>query len=532
MGEVYSKASSVIAWLGEDEGTMGGEVAVAVMTVHATMENGLKANPGRSLDDLLANDIEGAAKIVPVDEENSSGMNTVSLYAVEGPPPNSFPSMQDVVNLFYETGRPNPFRALNTYFGKQYWQRVWCVQELRLAPKAAIRIGSLQIPAECVATFAAWYQAKVLTNQISHPIHSTGINNAGPMLLNSRRGRFRQQHHHPTQLLPTLHDFRNFQATNPRDKVYGLMGVAQRELSHVPLYVDYRKSVNEVYQDAVRSIIGDTNDLQALSYVDHGAEYYHNSGYSSWVPRRDSPTCVCPTLWYERNEYSAGPPLSNIRTLFACPGLLNVTGIYFDTVTFSSHEIDAQAALFVEDKALKDIFDKFAGEIEQDRSRDSSNAPGQYRLSAEALATAFTGGFTFMHSPTTYMTYVDKLHGEYGYWFMQDFWRRVRRESSSDASSPSWNTNAYDEKARDMCNHRRIFRTSRGYVGLGPACMREEDHVVVLEGAKVPVVLRPLNLDMQEFAFTGECFVYDIWCGQIMRMVGKDNVKEMHFILR
>jgi hypothetical protein len=62
--------------------------------------------------------------------------------------------------------------------------------------------------------------------------------------------------------------------------------------------------------------------------------------------------------------------------------------------------------------------------------------------------------------------------------------------------------------------------------------MRVGDHVVVLNGGRVPYVLRPLSGDGREYAFMGECYVYDIMQGEIRHMLGQDGVQEKEFVLR
>jgi hypothetical protein len=63
--------------------------------------------------------------------------------------------------------------------------------------------------------------------------------------------------------------------------------------------------------------------------------------------------------------------------------------------------------------------------------------------------------------------------------------------------------------------------------------MKRGDVVAVLDGGKVPYVLRPSRVE-GEHAFVGECFVRDLMSGQAYDMLqaGRNGVEEREFILR
>ena len=65
----------------------------------------------------------------------------------------------------------------------------------------------------------------------------------------------------------------------------------------------------------------------------------------------------------------------------------------------------------------------------------------------------------------------------------------------------------------DMQN-RRPFMSKQGYVGLGPASMRQRDVICVLFGAQVPYVLR--DIEDGEYNFVGEAYCDGIMDGEIM----------------
>lgn len=48
----------------------------------------------------------------------------------------------------------------------------------------------------------------------------------------------------------------------------------------------------------------------------------------------------------------------------------------------------------------------------------------------------------------------------------------------------------YRGSAAHVCNKRKFFFSKKGFFGLGPGALREEDFVAVLLGADVPFVIR------------------------------------------
>lgn len=59
--------------------------------------------------------------------------------------------------------------------------------------------------------------------------------------------------------------------------------------------------------------------------------------------------------------------------------------------------------------------------------------------------------------------------------------------------------------------NRRFFFTGNGYIGIGPACMQEDDSVCIISGAAVPFILRKRD-DCHLLA--GEAYVHGVMHGE------------------
>ncbi|PLB39822.1 uncharacterized protein BDW47DRAFT_102483 [Aspergillus candidus] len=59
---------------------------------------------------------------------------------------------------------------------------------------------------------------------------------------------------------------------------------------------------------------------------------------------------------------------------------------------------------------------------------------------------------------------------------------------------------------------RRVLRTRNGYIGLAPPGAQKGDQVVLLEGGRVPYLLR--KVDDESYKLVGECYVHGIMYGE------------------
>jgi len=71
----------------------------------------------------------------------------------------------------------------------------------------------------------------------------------------------------------------------------------------------------------------------------------------------------------------------------------------------------------------------------------------------------------------------------------------------------------------------RCFITNRGYIGVGPAAMEEDDKVVIFDGSTVPSVLRwdCSRNGARMYKLVGECYVHGLMQGEGRRLMNVRN---------
>lgn len=73
----------------------------------------------------------------------------------------------------------------------------------------------------------------------------------------------------------------------------------------------------------------------------------------------------------------------------------------------------------------------------------------------------------------------------------------------------------------------RIFMTREGFVGMGPACMRTGDLVVVLNRTDLPSVVRKEKSSSNKFLLLGECYCDGIVDGET---VDRGEEEDFYFV--
>ena len=58
---------------------------------------------------------------------------------------------------------------------------------------------------------------------------------------------------------------------------------------------------------------------------------------------------------------------------------------------------------------------------------------------------------------------------------------------------------------------RRFFRTTKGYIGMGPRPLQKGDVVALFKGGMVPLVIRSLE---DKWELVGDCYVHGIMHGE------------------
>jgi len=266
-----------------------------------------------------------------------------------------------------------------------------------------------------------------------------------------------------------------FDVTDPRDRIFGLLGLRTRDSDpdsgELFIKPNYESSVSEVYENVVAKLLVDQKKIQVLSFVQHDSVI--PSDKKSWTIDWDKR--VHYVFGQEARKTSDMPP-AVCKPVCGVPNCVAIQGIAVD-------EIGSTMSDGADSTLSKDI----------DMARRLKTLMGklQEEYSSEAVAWTLTAGYS------TCWTLVND-HGahltEYNAFSEWDF--------GQGAPASGSDIYPYFQLVMIVLSPRRLFTTTKGLLGLGPMIMQEGDIVSVLFGGNVPYVLSVITIDSLENAIS------------------------------
>lgn len=289
----------------------------------------------------------------------------------------------------------------------------------------------------------------------------------------------------------------NFEASDPRDLVYGILGLT---LTPTLLRPDYSASVLEVYRDSIKAGIAEHGGLTILRDV--RPRPGDSSDRPSWILQldrkfdrsHDSPHFAqifhaCDNRLIEHNCVKGRDPGN--------PWLLTVRGFLVGKI----HE---------HTNCMSGYFDGYRAAL---LMWEVAASLSETQIPTSELCFALTAGINHRRQRATeqiletfraYRAYVER-HG--------------RDPPKSLSSAPEERYAAeYHQAMYTACLNRKLFVTSNGSYGLGPRTMQVGDLICVLDGGDVPAVLRP-SPGGTEYRWIGFCYISndDLMFGDVAR---------------
>lgn len=372
--------------------------------------------------------------------------------------------LKHVPDFFDPSAKFNTERAKSFYsqvLESEWWRRIWVVQELLVAQSVSIQYGPYEV---AWTTFCKLVRRLELHNSLpfGHPFSKTMMR-----LREEQRSRIKPK----LGLLSLAWDFRNWSASDDRDKLYALLGLLPPEDRLItPRYSD---DPQKVFRDFATSWI---NRYQSLFII-------NLAGLQSW------------RSWYPRwDDYLGTEFFGTDQTLFWNENLV------------TEH-------LFAE-RIFTQLHDRFGVKTRKVMWQGKFSAAGGYPapncihpVNKDIL---LLQGFS--HAKVTSVSSainLDIWHHPRDRESVMAEWRNFACEASGlpieeiekefnltitagffDSIPPPDHTAEYNNARDGACLGRRFFVTSKGSFGLGPEGTKIGDNVCVLLGAPVPFILR------------------------------------------
>ena len=238
-------------------------------------------------------------------------------------------------DLFQELFDLQLDRAFEALFKRDYWKRLWIIQEVMLAENLIILCGDQVCEWSILVSIIAEldYLGQILgpnglpidkSSRNQTPIPQlerlraqVGSSRAYNILTKGADSDRLQQREEGWEFRELIQTWLYQECADPRDQVYGLLGLAQGEI-----IADYDKTVDEIYRDVVaseRPKISDdewlvfVNALTRALYKDPSLEEVKELGLISGIDVEDA-LSYCFDLhvlpaWPSDQDYTAEPPI-------------------------------------------------------------------------------------------------------------------------------------------------------------------------------------------------------------------------------
>lgn len=385
-------------------------------------------------------------------------------------------------------------------FDNKWFTRIWCLQEVVLASSALVIWGLVTAPWEQIGFSAGWLcniGYEILSRWIEagrsqlglidekksdyHP----GVYRASLMyslwsVINSETGLAKQR----VDFYNLLCETRLFEATDPRDKVFALVGIptvdTDPEGSYCFVEPDYSKTTEEVFMDVAKRILAGKPDslhlLGAVQYQPHGCK--STASLPTWVPNW--------TLFRSRSlvpstgcEHGLLPASKRVRM----EGLaLLVSGVIVDTVTYVeslTSRDDLARMIFCLSRAwqkINKLFDVYHGDADMRKAFCSTITAGNNWLGQRVTDT----------DRGQHLADYEAFRKQY---CAERYGFPILETSQGVAQPVKPDARRYYEALCHACSHRSIFVTKKGYMGLGPGSTEPGAEIALLSGAKLPMIL-------------------------------------------
>ncbi|KAH6686479.1 heterokaryon incompatibility protein-domain-containing protein [Plectosphaerella plurivora] len=233
----------------------------------------------------------------------------------------NFSTVNDTREVPVDLRLPEKWRALGKFLDINWWRRMWTLQEFVIAEDPILCCGTKQVE---MFTLEAGLSAIWFCEPDS------SLMRPGLWALTWSRERLRQWHHDSGYtdhmgLIALLAYTSSSEVTNPRDRIYGLLGLVNQEDREMVGRPDYLASVEDVYNRLAKSFIETHSSLDIICF----AQTFHRPAslttsvgttpdiLPSWVPdwRVHAEPYVTPFMVSQTSNRSIG----NFRPI-ACDG--------------------------------------------------------------------------------------------------------------------------------------------------------------------------------------------------------------------
>lgn len=368
--------------------------------------------------------------------------------------------LKDMANITWY--HPHALVGLSRLFQNPWWRRIWIVQEVVAARELVILLGRTSFPWVYMREVCLGIRRTEFT-KVPADLHLDSCAYLKFRDLDS----FRTDKAMPiVHLLRSTHDY---QATDPRDKLYALLGMAS-DISTEDVVPDYNKPAHTVFQDLIHFLAVKRGNLDLICLGQWPGPNRQNTPF--WLPPQPTAANIEPVDRESLPHQAAANTRARVE-MSRFPRLLFAEGAIVDTVGASRHLFRA-------------VYN-FESTLQEWRDASTSGENVYYHLLIAILIAEEQKIYQESDESRSLLR-------------MQNKARSRKTESVSDPNNRP-------------TVRKRFLVTKQGRVGAGPLETQTGDKVIVLKGCHVPLIIRA---GQDHWVVIGEAYVSGMMFGEII----------------
>ena len=508
MGRIYTQAERVIVWLGrefEERASTAQAALKSVFTACMAHEKWWEETPKdeASLQPLLARYTEFERNRLTRSVAFTDGTSVYkgssvgwNFYRCVSPPTELDQAAWDALKLLYDLA---------------WFRRIWCIQEIRLSRSAVCYWGDQKLAWSWIGITAAWLEDCHSRHDYAPGTFPAEINYSTAINMYDTEWT-------TEPLLDTLNHYRDSLATDPRDKVYGILNLVEEGPLRESIVIDYQKPVEKVYAETAVQIMHSQSSLNVLAYVEHNEYYTGDDHFPSWALRWDLEDRTMPLLRFDSIH---ADKISTLGSHQLDSDDMRLEGWLYAKVSSIDVLLDD---VLMKNRVAVGTTDPFLDMWNRVMRPDTDSfdpIPTMFDM-----AQTLTGGDVFLSLSSTSE---DRLQLYADYLSMISHLFRVTGQMNLTPYDPMSLTGEDGERSRfetimwQTCDQRRIIWLENGSYGLGPACIREGDLVVLLAGGQTPYAVRAKG---RGYTFLGAVYIQQVVTDELIHTI-RDGSHEL-----
>lgn len=498
MGKIYQSGSRTLVWLGDAD--CWTKTAFALMRKAA----------GADLTEFDYSSTEFDYSSIESDDSSTESGYFTNM--TEGTNP---PGRQQVIWKIYK--RIHSYLALHSIINRPYFERAWIVQEVVMSSDVSAMCGKHKILGDelydALYCYGGW-------------LERSGMIHHGIVDLSENRSSY--------CLDAIISKLSHTKTSDPRDKLYSALGLHQDCEDCGSIVVDYSKDVDEVFLDATRVLLLRSPFLRLLS-MSYGITRPNEKDIPSWMWNPEAGSTQYHLSWRgvgTRNAFQASWS-SRSQPQFR-DRMLGLHGYPFDVVQKVGNFLSINKGFLSYEDTVKAI-QCYLSWVDVSGLNEQGVPEAEARTRTDAFRRALK---PFEEKPAFRETgpVSDDSDAKDFVLFHAEIMKRFGKSLAPRAKTKCWSKlelranieairllslwesaclkflcHGWDECVIPLID-RCFVATEKGIYGLCPRGTMPGDRVFLLQGAIVPLVLRPSG---EKWVLVGECYIHGAMYGEL-----------------